>query len=448
MIRILPKRDLSSEVWKLAGPVVVGMISQTLLNVVDTAMVGRLGAVALGAAGLGGVLAWMVLGSCGALNVGTQAVAARRFGEERFKAAGQVLDNSLALAVVIGGVITLFFAPGMREIFSLFSNDPAVIAEGRGYIFYRLLGGLPLMLIMAHRGFFNGIGKTQLHMRVAIVINTTNILLNYMFIFGNFGAPRMETPGAGLASALATTIGSLYFLSIGVKSRWKNKFDIYNMENLDKAVAWNIMRLTIPSGIQALLAMLGFSVFTALVARIGTVELAATNVCITVMSLAFLPGFGVGLAGASLVGQKLGAGKPDEAEIYGWESGRLGMILMGLIGISFIVIPSLIISIFTDDPAVIKAGIIPLRMMGLVQIFDALGMVFSQALQGAGLNRWVMIVEVGVNWGLFIPGTILLAFVLDWGLVGAWIALGVYLVVFGIIVTVKFASGSWKTSKV
>lgn len=195
MIRILPNRDLSARVWHLAGPVVVGMISQTLLNIVDTAMVGRLGPTALAATGLGGVLAWTIMGAIGQLNIGAQAVSSRRFGEGKLHAAGAVLDNALLVAAVVGTFTSLILSGVMADLYHFFSDDPAVTLIGRDYIRLRLLGSLPFMVIMAHRGFFNGIGETYLHMRVAIVINVINAGLNWIFIFGNLGADAMGAKG-------------------------------------------------------------------------------------------------------------------------------------------------------------------------------------------------------------------------------------------------------------
>ncbi len=448
MIRILPKRDLSVEVWRLAGPAVAGMVSQTLLNLVDTAMVGRLGAVALGAAGLGGIITWMVLGTLGAINVGGQAIAARRYGEGEFEKAGKTLDNTLFLAFIIGMLCSFLIAPLMRELYALFTNDPEVIVQGRQYIFYRLLGGLPFMFIAAYRGFFNGIGETRLHMWVSIIVNGSNILLNYLLIFGNFGFPRMETAGAGLASSLATLIGALVFVGIAMQSKWRSRYRLYRISNLDMAVTKTIIRLSASTGLQVLLVMLGFTLFGSIVAKLGTVQLAATHVCLSIMSFSYMPGAGIGIAASSLVGQKLGEGKPDLAETYGWEAGKNGMWMMGIIGIVFILNPEMIFRIFTDDPAVIQAGALPLRVMGFVQAFDGAGMVFTYSLFGAGLNRWVLFAEVGINWGIFLPLTFLFAKILNWGLTGAWMAFALYLVLFAVAVTSKFATGSWKTSRI
>lgn len=444
MFRILPSRELSGKVWHLAAPVVVGMISQTLINLVDTAMVGRLGASALAATGLGGILSWMILGTVGALHVGTQAVASRRYGERNFVDAGRALDNSIAIAFVIGLLGSSILSPTMRQIIVFFTKDPEVVRQGAGYIGWRVMGALPFMVIMAHRGFFNGIGETHLHMRVGITMNILNIFMNWIFIFGNLGAPAMGAAGAAFGSTISVLIGMLIFIMIGYFHPRRRAYGYYRIANVSREGLWRVLRLAGPSGIRSFLIMLGFSIFSGIVARLGTVQMAATNVVLNIMSMAYLPGYGMGTAAATLIGQKLGEGDPEGAEAFGWEANRLGVIMMGVMGILFIFLPGVLLRFFTLDSEVIRVGTIPLRMMGFVQIFDAAGMVLSGALEGAGMNRWVLVVELSVNWFLFLPLTYLLAYVLDLGLIGAWTAFGVYLITFGVLVIYKYSLGTWK----
>lgn len=448
MIRLLPQRELSGQVWRLAGPVVVGMISQTLMNVVDTAMVGRLGAISLAATGLGGILSWTILGSIGALHVGAQAVAARRYGEKNYTVAGKTLDNALWIAVVVGLLTSVVAAYVMHEIFGIFTEDEAVTAEGRRYVMYRMFGALPFMVIMAYRGFFNGLGDTHLHMNVMITTNVANVALNYMFIFGKFGAPAMGSAGAGLASTLGTIIGMLLFIVIGILYKKRGNYNYHRLRNLDRDVMWRITRLAVPSGIRSFLVMLGFAAFSAIVARLGTVQMAATNVVLTILSLSYMPGAGFGFAAATLIGQKLGEQDPKGAEEFGWESARLSFVVMGVVGILFVFFPELLMRFFTDDQEVIARGTLPLRLMGLVQVFDAFGMVFSFALEGAGMNRWVLFAELGVNWLFFLPLSYFFAHTMGWGLTGAWMAFCGYLVLFATVVVWKFANGSWKNAEV
>ena len=448
-MRVLPRRDLSREVWRIAGPVVVGMVSQTLLNVVDTAMVGRLGATALAATGLGGTLSWMIIGSFGALHIGTQAVAARRYGEGNYLAAGRVLDNAVVIGFVLGLICSILMAPALRAVYPLFAHKPEIIDQGQGYVFYRLLGGLPALLIAAHRGFFNGVSLTKLQMYTTFVTNGANILFNYLFIFGNLGFPRMEAAGAGLASTIGVTCGMIYFACVSLNAERREKFKYYQVQRKpEKEIVNGILKLIIPTMIHYFMIMFGFSIFTGITARLGVVEAAVSNVTITIMSLSFLPGVGIGTAASTLIGQKLGEEKPEEAEVYGWESYRIGALVMGTIGICFFSIPHLILKIFTDDVAVIEAGIIPLKIVGLIQWVDAAGIVLTSALEGAGMNRWVMVAEIMVHYVIFLPTTLLFAFAFHWGLTGAWIAVGVYMIVYGTVVAAKFAGGSWKTVKV
>lgn len=441
-------KKYAREVWSLALPVVIGMVSQTLLGLVDTAMVGRLGPAALAAAGLGGMLTWLIIGSLSQLAVGVQAVSSRRFGEKRLEEAGETLTNALLLAIIIGCAVTFGLSYVGKWGFQFFTKDPEVVFQGQGYIYYRLLGGLPYLLIVAYKGFFNGVSQTKLHMRVALLINGSNIVLNYLLIFGKFGFPRMETHGAGLSSAIGTTLGMIYFVLLSFSKSRQAEFNYYRFTNLKLSAMKGIMRLAVMAMVHSLATMTGFTVFNALVARLGTIELAVTNVIMTIISFSFLPGAGIGVAAASLIGKKLGEKAPFEAERCGWEAAKLGMLLMGGIGIIFISIPKLILLIFTDNEAVISAAVPALRIMGFVQIFDACGMVFSFALEGAGLSRWIMLAETSVNWLLFIPLVGLLAFYLGMGVFGAWLALAVYLVIYGMIVTIKFHGGSWKTAKV
>ncbi|GBE30568.1 MAG TPA: MATE family efflux transporter [Bacteroidetes bacterium] len=452
MEKLLKPENIQQEkyrtVWLIAWPVVVGMISQTLVGVVDTAMVGRMGATSLAATGLGGVVSWMVMGGVGALHIGVQAIVSRRYGEKNLLYAGRALDNAILMALVLGLAMTLFAQFGLRAAFPFFTTDAAVVELGKGYIFYRLFGLLPYLVIMAHRGFFDGIGRTEFSMRAMLTVNGVNIIFNYLFIFGNYGFPEMGVEGAGLASTIGTVVGLMAFLITGAMFKRRNEFQYYRRANISREVIGRIVKLALPSGLRTSLSMLGFTMFSTIVARIGTHEMAATNIIINVMSISFLPGVGFGTAAATLMGRKLGENNPSMAQTYGWTAARFGMLMMGLIGSIFIIFPAELLRVFTDDPTVIHLGIVPLRMMGLVQAVDAMGIVFSGAFEGVGLNKYVMITEISVNWGVFLPLAWVFAYPFGWGLNGAWLSLLVYIGVLAFLYTRKFVGGSWKEAEV
>jgi len=181
-----------------------------------------------------------------------------------------------------------------------------------------------------------------------------------------------------------------------------------------------------------------------MVDRVGVAQAAVVNLVINIQSVSFMPGYGFGIAAATMIGHSLGAGNTERAERAGYEAMKLGIIFMGSVGILFLVAPEWVVRVFTDDEEVMKYAIGPLRLVGIVQIVDAAGMVLSTALEGAGQTRWVMMMEILVNWGVFLPLTYLLTFTLNMRNYGPWIAWGVYITLFGVISFIKFNRGSWK----
>jgi len=435
-------------VLKLAGPVMGGMVSVTLLSVVDTAMVGRLGPAALAASGLGGQMFWLVMGSLGALSIGTQAIAARRVGEGRNEAAGQVIDNAGVIAVVVGAVMTAVGLALTPILFPLMIHDPEVAKLGVGYLEARFMGALPFMVMWGYRGFYNGISRTVLPMRVAIMVNAVNIFLNWVMIYGNLGFPRWGVFGAGVASSIAITTGAIAMVSTAYYGGYRTQYDLFRKGNGSLEIKKAIMKLAIPTAMQNALAMTGFAVFLALIGLIGTEQQAVSNVVFTIMSISFLPGVSFGIAASTLISQKLGEGLPKIAASMGWEAAKLSAYLMGTLGIIFMLFPTDLMRIFTNDTSLIKIGVVPLQIMGAVQAFDGIGMTMSSALQGAGMNRWVMIAEVCISWGMFIPLTYGIGIMTTWGIVGAWCAVGIYLVLFAAVCSLKFAGGSWQKVRI
>jgi Na+-driven multidrug efflux pump len=229
---------------------------------------------------------------------------------------------------------------------------------------------------------------------------------------------------------------------------YRRRYLLFRKGNGSAEIKKAVLKLAVPTTMQNALAMTGFAVFLALIGLIGTVEQAVSNVIFTIMSMSFLPGVSFGIAASTLISQKMGEGKPEEAKSMGWESMKLSATLMGTLGIIFILFPSYLLRIFTNDPMLIQAGVVPLQIMGAVQAFDGIGMTMSSALQGAGMNRWVMIAEVCISWGLFIPLTYGMGIKAGWGIVGAWSAVGVYLVLFAATCGLKFAGGSWQKVKI
>ncbi|MCH7924477.1 MAG: hypothetical protein IIC51_02960 [Planctomycetes bacterium] len=202
----LPSKQNSRKVTALALPIVVASMSQTLMSLIDIAMVGRLGAAAVAAVGLAGLTTFTLAALLGAIQVGVQTVSARRKGEGRLGEAADTFRVSFWLALILGHLVAALFVAVVPALFHLMVADPAVYGPGAGYLAYR---GLSLGVVMAGSvfyGFYNAIGRTRIHMLATLVANTANVVLNYGFIFGRLGLPELGAPGAGLATAIASGI--------------------------------------------------------------------------------------------------------------------------------------------------------------------------------------------------------------------------------------------------
>ncbi|MBT8143872.1 MAG: MATE family efflux transporter, partial [Gammaproteobacteria bacterium] len=267
------------------------------------------------------------------------------------------------------------------------------------------------------------IDRSWFYMSTLLVMHVSNILLNYMFIFGKLGAPELGATGAGLGTTVSTCIGSFMYLYLG----WRHARNQGFLQGLPpRQDFYNLLRLSLPSGVQQLFFASGFVATYWIIGLVGTRELAAANVLINVTLVAILPGLGLGLAAATLVGQALGRGQSDDAEQWGWDVMRTGLVLLTVLGIPMWLTPDLILGVFIQDPATIEVGRLPMRLVGLTMAIEAVGLVLMHALLGAGDARRVMVVAITTQWLLFLPAAYVIGPVLGLGLIGIWIAQGLY----------------------
>lgn len=442
-------RVLTKEVLHLAFPVVMGMASITAIGLTDTIMVGRLGAEALAAAGQAAIIFWAIHWVTRSIEVASQALIARRYGEQQFHLCGKIMDNAMIVSLFVSviGMFLLYF--GGRTLMSWTSTHENVVDLATGYIQILCLALWASSLLFAMRGFFSGIGKTRIFLISALVMLTTNVICNYAFIFGKFGMPRMEVRGAALGSAIAFIAAFIFMVLyvLGISGRnFRKEFSAFHFD-MDLATIKEVMVLAAPNAFRGVMVIGGLAVFYAMVDRLDVIQVAIVNVVLNIQSVSFMPGYGFGVASATLIGQSLGANDPEKAERSGYEAVKLGMIFMGTLGIVFFVAPEWVVKLFTDDERVIRSAIFPLMLVGVIQIVDAAGMVFSTALEGAGNTRWVMKAEIFVNWGIFLPLTYLLTFTFELHHYGPWIAWAAYITIFGLLCIWKFREGKWKLIK-
>lgn len=413
----------TGKILALGLPVVGGMISQNVLNLVDTAFVGSLGTTALAAVGTGGFAFFMATALVMGLSAGVQAMAARRHGEGRDGETAVPLNGGLLLAIALAVPFTAAAWLAAPALFPLLNKDPEVVALGVPFLRMRLLGAVFVGCNFAFRGYWNGVNQPGRYLRTLVVMHAVNIALCWTLIFGNLGAPRLGTLGAGLASAIATGVGTAYYALQGVTHARRAGF----LRGLpDAATMRTMLRLSVPAGLQQLLFAAGMTAMMAILGRVGTAETAAASVLTNIMLVAILPGIALGIVSASLVGQALGRKDTDDAYRWGWDVVRVAAVAMAALGLPMLLLPDLLLGIFIKDAHTAAIARPALMVFGGTIAADAVGMVLMNALLGAGASQVAMAVSVGMQWVVFLPAAYLVGPVLGYGLLGIWIAQSSY----------------------
>jgi len=331
----------------LALPIIGGMVSQNVLNIVDTLMVARLGTEALAAVGLGGFATFMCQSLILGISAGVQATASRRKGEGKFERLAVSVNAAILLVLIVAPLLSSLIYFLVPRFYVYLNNDPLVMEQGIPYLQVRVLAMVCVGINFSFRGYWNAVDKSIMYMGTLIVMHLSNIVLNYILIFGKFGAPALGVTGAGIASALSTLVGVICYFYLGFRHARPIGF---LKARPSKEEFSTLVRLSLPSGIQQLFFASGFTALYWIIGKVGTVELAAANVLINITLIAILPGIGLGLATATLVGQALGRQSPEEAASWGWDGVKVGLVGLALLGLPMWLFPDLILGCFQLEP--------------------------------------------------------------------------------------------------
>lgn len=442
-----PRGDLAAgqarwrHILALSLPIVGGMVSQNVMNLVDTAMVGRLGDAALGAVGTASYANFMCQAFITGLATGVQAMAARRMGQGRTDTAVP-LNGGLALAALLAvpwSALLFMLAPALVP---LLNDDPAIQGIAAPYLQARLCGMVAVGMNFAFRGYFNGVNLSKLYLRTIVVMHVVNISLNYTLIFGHFGAPALGATGAGIGTTVSAWVGTLTYVVLALRHARGAGF----LRALPSMATFKTMlRLSVPSGVQQVFFAAGLTTLFWVVGRLGPASTAAASVLLNVTLVAILPGLGLGLAAASLVGQALGRGDAADAGRWGWDVVRVALLVMGGIGLPMVAVPHVVLAPFLKNPDTLALAAPVVRLVGATIGFDAIALVLQNALHGAGDSRRVMAVSTGLQWGIGLPLAYLLGPGLGGTLLTLWVGQVIYRALQAGVLAAMWRRGRWAT---
>lgn len=435
----------AKRIFGLALPIIGGMVSQNVLNLIDTAMVGSLGDPALAAVGLGGFATFMCMALVIGVSTGVQATAARRKGEGKYSETAHPLNTGIVLVTVVAIPMSIILYQAVPYFYPYLNNDPDVMAGGIPYLQIRTLAIVFVGINFAFRGYWNAVDMSKLYMTTLVVMHLTNIFLNWVLIFGNLGAPQLGVAGAAWATAISTVFGTTTYILLGLKYALDHGF-MHSRPKWPEIL--RLARLSIPSSIQQFFFAAGFTAMFWIIGKVGTSELSAANVLINLTLVAILPGLAFGLAASTLVGQSLGKNEPENAFRWGWDVSKVGVITLGCLALPMWLAPELILGIFLKNQETLEMAIFPLRLTGITIALEGISMVLMNSLLGAGDAKPVMYVSVALQWLIFLPAAYLIGPVAGMGLTAIWIAHIAYRMLQGIIFVALWQKGNWKTAEV
>lgn len=419
---IFKDQNLRTKIWQVSWPAMVEMTMYMIIGVIDVAIVGRLGAAPLAAVGLGAEIFFSIVLLFEALSIGSSVLVAQAKGAGNYSRIAHITVHTIIIGLVIGIIIGIIGLANAEKIVGLFVVEKKVHQDALSYLLITFkVTPLAITLYMMH-AIFRGMGRTDIPMRIALIVNVFNGVGDYVLVYGKIGFPALGVAGAAYATSAAHVLGlmlAFYFL-------FKNKKELFNNTSLGKIplkthVFRHILSLGSPSlGEQFFWAASNMlSIF--LIVNAGTLAYASHQLAITVESISFMPGFGIAIAASVLVGQSIGAKDFKMAKSYARGTLEFSLLVMGFLGLLFAFFPFKIAGLFTHDPDIINLAGSLIRIASLEQLTIASSMVFGGILKGAGNTRTPMLISTLFTWGFRLPLIYLLIRVLETPITYVWI---------------------------
>jgi putative MATE family efflux protein len=404
MMQPLMQTNIRKKVFSLALPVVLSSLLQRSVGIVDIFLVGGLGASAIAAVGMAQLMVFVVMSLAWGINIGITVLVAQLWGADRKQEAAKASYQAMLLVLGAAAIITVIGLTFGGKVAALLGADPVVqgiLAEYTTILFSFILFTIALNVLS---GIMHGTGDTKTPLYAVLLVNILHVVVAYPLIYGRFGFPALGVKGAAIAIAISECLGAAFLLLRSV-----HKGYVVASRHLEMRFTAMTVKLGYPIFIDRLLQNTGSLLFAKVILLYGTTVYAAHQVGLAIEAFSFMPGYGIAVAAATMVGQNLGAGREQDARISAYEANRLAVLLMAAMGIVFFFFPYVLLRAFTKDPDVIKYGILYMKIVAFAQVPLAITMVVGGALRGAGDTGFIMFGTIAGMWFVRLPLTALLA---------------------------------------
>jgi putative MATE family efflux protein len=439
--------SIGEAIFLLSVPMVLEMLMESLFGIVNVFWVSRLGAQAVAIVGTTEALLVIVFGIAMGLSMATTALVARRIGELNPLAAGHAAAQSILLGLLVSlplGLLGLFYTP---SLFAMMGAEAGVIERGTPYGQIILSTNLIIMLLFLINAIFRGAGDAAIAMRALWLGNLINLVLDPCLIFGWGPFPELGVTGSAVATTIGRGLAVVYQLSVLL--RHQGRVPITRAQwRPDFALLGELVRISLGGVFQYLVATASWMWLVRIVAYFGAPAVAGYTIAMRIILVTLLPSWGMANAAATLVGQNLGAGKPERAEKSVWLAGLCNMAFLALVTVVFVLFAEKLIGIFTVDPAVVPAGVAALRIVSFGFVFYAYGMVMTQSFNGAGDTWTPTWINLSCYWAFQLPLAYGLARWTGMQAHGVFWAITLAESTLAVVAMLAFRRGKWKQVKV
>lgn len=437
--------------WVLAWPAVMEQILGTLVNYVDTAMVGTMGAAGTAAVSVNGPVIWLIGGILTGIGVGYSVQVSNAVGARDAERVKTVLRQAVLAVLVCGVAATLLYEVLGEAIPTWLGAKPEVLPHAINYL--RIYSAA--LLFRGFQAVFGTVLRCMDNSKTPLVLNTVanlmNMVLNFFFIYPTREWHGITIPGlnwgvegAAIATAISVAFTGMWMMMAALR---QGAYTTHFREGMapDREIIRRAVALGLPSAMQNAIVNIGQIFMTSLVAHeLTTVALAANQIAVTAESFCYMPAAGIGMAATALVGQSVGARNKEDAQAYGSLTGRVAFLMCCVTGGILYLAAPVLSGFFNSDAGVVAAAAMALRIVSVAEPFQAVNMVLSSALRGADDVRFPMVVGLVGMWIIRVPLAYLLVLRFQWDLAGVWVAMTIDLIARGVLCILRWRSGRWK----
>lgn len=432
------QKEVRKQVFSLAIPAALSSLLQRTVSIFDIFLVGGLGASSIAAVGIGQLSIFVAMTIFLGISAGTTVLVAHLVGAEKTDEAGRAAYQSLIMVGAVAVIVSIFGIALSIKLPVIMGADAEVIRIADTYLRIIFYAFIFTALVNVLTGIMHGHGDTKTPMKAIILVNILHFAIAYPLIYGRFGAPKIGVPGAAIAIGVSEAIGAAWLFWAALRRGYIMKGPIETM------LTRRVLHVGLPVALERVTQQLGQMAFARIIMSYGTAAYAAHQVGLSIEAFSFMPGLGLSIAAATMVGQSLGAKKVERARISTIEANRLAVIIMTTMGLTFFFFPYLFMRAFTSDPDVIKHGTVFLKIVAVLQIPLAISMVLAGTLRGGGDSRYSMFTTITGMWLFRIPAALILTKIFHVGLYATW-----SLMIFDWLVRVtllvsRYRSGEWQ----